>query len=183
MWPTFYIPAVAPGAPTPVNYDCWFEFTRYSDLTRGYADGIIPDPVLQFETEPNTAYWIFGYLKFGTVSRTGYPVVRVESAHTGDTAAFFSRSAKSIFAPPDDAPIYDYAISNGIGHLYSVTDSSLTSPVTDPHVAPALLDLFLVTGATGGVFSIDWGIANNVAGQSKINAGSTLVIRKPVEVI
>lgn len=183
MWPTFFIPAVAPGAPTPVNYDCWFQFTRYSDLTRGYSDGIIADPVLQFETEPNTAYWIFGYVKFGTVYRAGGPVVLLAAAHSGDTDAFFWRGGHVPFSTDGEVSSHEFEVANALGNIGSARDDANLSEIIFPHTATFLVDAFLKTGSAGGAFSLNWGISNDVLGQIKINTGSTIVVRKPVEVI
>lgn len=163
------VPPITPPEPPPVIIqDCFNLYTKLVTTNRASSDGFEFDPELQFETEANTAYWLYGLLKFRHFSAAGNPGASCNFDHTGDTVVFQSSSSRS-------RGFWSSGDSNGTATFVPVPTSKLgvrdMMYDTDPTLSTTkiwyvLINAELVVGDTPGIFGIKWGIYNTSAGGS-----------------
>lgn len=167
MWPTFVIPGS--GTLIPVG-DCFNQYTKLVSTNRSAGNGFVIDPELQFATQANKAYWIYGRLDFEEINGAGPPGVSYNFIHSGDTTSFanFGSGSTQFTASTSGSGKVEsipYLAMNtyGYGRRSSV---SLNAPYS------AFVDAIISVGASAGVFGVVWGINPATAGSTSLMAGS-----------
>jgi hypothetical protein len=164
---------VEPEPPEPEpgdGTDCFDLYTKEVDTVRVEADGRAIDPELQFETEANKTYWMYGLLIFTQTDPSQSPGAQASFSHAGETLAFQQMAGAALAFQPE--------VTGGAAFI-PMNPVSMDSAGYNARHTPeplykfqVLIDAILVVGDTGGTFGINWGILNAGSGSTALLAGS-----------
>lgn len=150
-------------------------FVKSSDETRTLDTTLAADSDLQFDTEPNTIYYIRGAFIAYAGSN---PSLKWTLGHTGDTdaALFGARQAGNL-----DDPSGFLVLGNNDFWMITAAMMAAGTPVdvtpgsaTTTDRAVGFFEGILSVGASGGVFSLKWAQNFSHANDTTIKAGSWL---------